>query len=284
MDKSKAKKKTAKKKIAKKKTAKKPAKKNELQPVTKKEIAAPLSADPAIAMIQVMERAVLNPEVDVDKMERIMDMQLKVIERNAEIEFNQAMAIVQSEVGFISADLDNNQTHSRYASYAQMNRALRPIYTKHNFALSFNSEPRKEKDMMSVICYVTHKAGHTRKYEIDLPADGKGPKGNDVMTKIHAAGAASSYGMRYLLKMIFNISVGEDDTDGNMPEAVQVEYITENQINELDSKIKENGVSMSGLLTWMKRELKIKSLETIPHNFYDYVNNQIDKVIKNKAA
>jgi hypothetical protein len=51
-----------------------------------------------------------------------------------------------------------------------------------------------------------------------MPADGKGAKGGDVMTKTHATGAAMSYGMRYLLKMIFNVAIGEDDKDGNAPE------------------------------------------------------------------
>jgi hypothetical protein len=48
-----------------------------------------------------------------------------------------------------------------------------------------------------------------------MPADGKGAKGGDVMTRTHATGSALSYGMRYLLKMIFNVAVGEDDDDGN---------------------------------------------------------------------
>jgi hypothetical protein len=48
-----------------------------------------------------------------------------------------------------------------------------------------------------------------------MPVDGKGAKGNDVMTKTHAFGSGASYGMRYLLKMIFNVAVGEDDDDGN---------------------------------------------------------------------
>ena len=45
--------------------------------------------------------------------------------------------------------------------------------------------------------------------------NGKGAKGGDVMTRTHATGAALSYGMRYLLRMIFNVAVGEGDTDGN---------------------------------------------------------------------
>jgi hypothetical protein len=67
---------------------------------------------------------------------------------------------------------------------------------------------------MRVLCDVS-RGGHVKTYQIDMPADGKGAKGGDVMTKTHAAGAAASYGMRYLLKMIFNVAVGEDDNDGN---------------------------------------------------------------------
>ena len=44
-----------------------------------------------------------------------------------------------------------------------------------------------------------------------MPADGKGAKGGDVMTKTHATGSAMTYGQRYLVKMIFNIAVGADD-------------------------------------------------------------------------
>jgi hypothetical protein len=51
-----------------------------------------------------------------------------------------------------------------------------------------------------------------------MPADGKGAKGGDVMTRTHAAGSAFSYGQRYLLKLIFNIATGEDD-DGNAASA-----------------------------------------------------------------
>jgi hypothetical protein len=47
-----------------------------------------------------------------------------------------------------------------------------------------------------------------------MPADGKGARGNDVMTKTHATGAAITYGKRYLLGMIFNLAVTRDD-DGN---------------------------------------------------------------------
>jgi hypothetical protein len=68
--------------------------------------------------------------------------------------------------------------------------------------------------MVCVTCHVSHRGGWGADYRIDMPADGKGAKGGDVMTKTHAVGSATQYGMRYLLKMIFNVAIGEDD-DGN---------------------------------------------------------------------
>src|SRR5690606_25412546 len=105
-------------------------------------------------------------------------------------------------------------TKSHYATHAAIDRVLRPIYTEHGFALSFNTSPLDAPDMVRVLCYVTHASGHTRTYQIDIPADGKGAKGGDVMTRTHATGSAAQYGMRYLLKMIFHVSIGADD-DGN---------------------------------------------------------------------
>jgi hypothetical protein len=60
-----------------------------------------------------------------------------------------------------------------------------------------------------------------------MPSDGKGAKGGDVMTKTHATGAAMSYGARYLLKFIFNIAVGEEDSDGNVPTPLDESRVVE---------------------------------------------------------
>ena len=93
---------------------------------------------------------------------------------------------------------------------AALDRAVRPIYVKHGFALSFNTDPNGPEDHLRVCCKVT-RGSHSEQHQVDMPSDGKGAKGGDVMTKTHAAGSAMSYGQRYLLKMIFNLAVGEDD-------------------------------------------------------------------------
>jgi hypothetical protein len=93
-------------------------------------------------------------------------------------------------------------------------RALRPIYTKHGFSLSFDTADGAPADHVRVVCRSRTATATSEPPHLDMPADGKGAKGGDVMTKTHAIGAAVTYGKRYLLGMIFNIAVGEDD-DGN---------------------------------------------------------------------
>ena len=168
----------------------------------------------ATTMLSVISRAASDPSVDIEKLERLMAMKERMDAKAAETEFNAALARVQSNMGRVATDKTNEQTRSRYATYAALDRALRPIYTADGFSLSFGTEPAPE-GMVGVVCYVSHGAGHTREYRAHVPSDGKGIKGNSMMTGTHAFGSGTSYGMRYLLKMIFNVAVGEDDDDGN---------------------------------------------------------------------
>ncbi len=180
------------------------------QPVVRFE-PPPEHADPMLALV---ERAARDPAIDVAKMERLLDMAEKVHARKAEAEYDAAMNAAQGEMRPVANDSDNPQTRSRYASYGALDKALRPIYTAHGFSLSFGTAS-PGVDRVTVKCRISHCGGHTERVEIDMPADGKGAKGGDVMTKTHATGSAVSYGMRYLLKMIFNVATGEYDDDGN---------------------------------------------------------------------
>lgn len=165
-------------------------------------------------LLAVISRASSDPSVDIDKMERLLAAHERMQDKQNEQSFNEAMSRVQAQMGRIGTDKRNNQTHSEYATYGKLDKVLRPIYTREGFALSFGTDPSSES-MVNVTCIVTHRDGYSRKYQIAMPADGKGAKGNDVMTKTHATGSATQYGMRYLLKMIFNVAIGDEDDDGN---------------------------------------------------------------------
>jgi hypothetical protein len=173
-----------------------------------------LRATEAQSLIHVIASAASDPRVDIEKMERLWLMHEKLSSRAAEEVFNAKMNLAQAEMAPISADATNNQTRSRYATYAKLDGILRPIYTRHGFSISFNTGEGAPEGHVRVLAYVSC-GGFTRTYHCDMPADGKGAKGGDVMTKTHATMSADSYGMRNLLKKIFNVAVGEFDDDGN---------------------------------------------------------------------
>ena len=182
------------------------------QPVTEIVVAEPESQ--ANSLMTGILRAASDPNTDVDKLERLAALYERIGASRAEQAFDAAMSLAQSEMRPIAADANNPQTKSKYASYAALDRELRPIYTKHGFSLGFGTAEGAPPDCVRVRCRVSHRDGHRNVEHVDMPADGKGAKGGDVMTKTHATGAALTYGQRYLLKLIFNIAVGDDD-DGN---------------------------------------------------------------------
>jgi hypothetical protein len=189
-------------------------KETEMGAVMERPAAVPAVASNATSLLQAITQAASNPNVDIDKMERLWAMHEQMVKREAEAAFNDAMTACQSEMRAVATDADNPQTHSRYATYARLDAKLRQIYTRNGFAISYSTDDSPKEEHVRVLAYVS-RGGHTRLYRVDMPADGKGAKGGDVMTKTHAAGAAIAYGMRYLLKAIFNVAVGEEDKDGN---------------------------------------------------------------------
>jgi hypothetical protein len=221
------------------------------------------------ALVSMIERAAINPEVDIEKMERLLEMHERIQSRQAEADFNASMTGAQSEMGRISSDAYNSQTKSKYTTYGKLDSVIRPIYTAHGFALSFDTGDSMP-EMVRVICLVSHRGGFSRAYHVDMPADGKGAKGGDVMTKTHATGAAMSYGMRYLLKMIFNVAIGEDDTDGNSPVAKALK-ITDQQAAVINDYIAESGVQAAKFCS----AYRIDSVADLPAEKYDHAINRL---------
>jgi hypothetical protein len=212
-------------------------------------VSAPVSETAAI--IHMIERLARDPSVDLERMRELMTMRRDVLADEAKEAFNNALAVAQSEMRSVTADASNPQTRSKYATYHAVDKALRPVYTRHGLALTFDTGKADEENYVRVLCTVAL-GKHERTYHIDMPADGKGAKGNDVMTKTHAVGSAVTYGRRYLLLMIFNVAIGEHDDDGNA--AGGGDRLTEQQIDVLRSLIVETASDIPKFCKFMKVE------------------------------
>jgi len=238
---------------------------------------APAPSESA-AILSVIERMAVNPDIDPDRIEKFIQLKERMDRTVAEKAFNAAMAAAQTDMSVVAVNATNTQTRSRYATYDQLDRALRPIYTKHGFALSFDEADSPKDEHVRIVCIVSHIDGFSRNYHRDMPADGKGAKGGDVMTKTHAAGAAASYGMRYLLRGIFNVAVGEEDRDGNAPKAAP--KITDAQVKALRDLIGKAGTTVEKFC----EVGKIEALPDLPAADFDRAVSWLNDRIKARAA
>lgn len=157
----------------------------------------------------------LENKAAIDVIERLAALQRDEREYQARVSFDHALNRCQAKLERISADANNPQTKSRYATYARLDKAVRPIYTEEGFSVSFGEKDCPTPGKTRFVAYLS-RAGVTREYLKDITPSTKGPRGSDVMTQIHAEAAADSYAKRYLLKDIFNIAIGEDDSDGSL--------------------------------------------------------------------
>ena len=167
------------------------------------------------SLLAVIARAAADPNVQVEKMERILALQERVLAKQAEAEFAAAMERAQAEVPLIKNDSVNTQTNSRYAKLKTMNKLVVPVYTRHGFSLSFGTTDCPVPNYIRITCKVRHRAGHSADYQADVPLDVTGPKGNQNKTLTHGFGSSLSYGRRYLTMLIFNVATTDDD-DGQI--------------------------------------------------------------------
>lgn len=183
--------------------------------VVERKEAQPVAVSEAAAILSMIERAARDQSVDIDKFERLMTMRERMESRAKEEAFNAAMAAVQNELPAIIKDRANDFTRSKYATLDAIVREAGPIYTRHGFSLSFGTEQSSLPGHYRVTCIVSHVGGFSRPYAADLPADLAGSQGKTTKTAIQAFGSTLSYGRRYLMCLIFNIAVTNEDDDGN---------------------------------------------------------------------
>lgn len=151
--------------------------------------------------------------------ERMERFEWERAERQALIDFDDALNRCQKLIESVPATRKSDK--GRYANYDDLDAVVRPIYTAEGFSISYGEADCPTPGKTRFVAYL-RRSGITREYFKDMTASTKGPKGNDVLTQIHAEASADSYAKRYLLKDIFNISIGENDDDGNggLPEWV----------------------------------------------------------------
>ncbi|MGN8022305.1 ERF family protein [Phyllobacterium sp. 22229] len=187
-------------------------------------------------MVAMIERIALDPSIPIDRLEKMMAMKERMEDRAREDQEFQArkayfaaMSVCQAELPVVVKKSRNNHTNSNYADLAAIEDQAMPIIHKHGFGVSFQPDGYNEKGELRIQWEISHAEGYVKNGVGEIPVDAAGAQGKVNKTGTQAFGSTATYGRRYLLCMLFNISTG-DDRDGNNEKPRNRETISQDQV------------------------------------------------------
>lgn len=198
-----------------------------------------VAVENSTANMQLIARAAADPSIDAAKMLQLMELQERIMAREAEVAFNAAMARLQPKLPIITKrgkiEFESQRTGVKqstpYARYEDIDAAIRPLLSEEGFSLSFDSEFAEK----GIVYHGTlaHSLGHSKRASMVLPADTSGSKNS-----LQAIGSTVSYAKRYLVGMLLNIITKGQDDDGQA-----VGYLTDQEASTIIDMIAACGLT-----------------------------------------
>lgn len=167
----------------------------------------PVPVTESATIFSIIERAARDPNVDIDKMQRLMEMHKDMQAMRAAGEYAAAFAEMQPNLPIIP---ENGKGHNNasYALWEDVNELIKPVLAAHGFGLSFKVRDSASGVEVTAVC--KHRAGHSEETTKTFPLDTSGNK-----NQIQAAGSTISYGKRYTAGALLNLTSRlEKDDDG----------------------------------------------------------------------
>ena len=188
------------------------------------------------AIMAIIAKAASDPNTDVVKLEKLLDMQERILNRNSRMAYSSALASMQADLPEIEKNgklvvTKGGQT-TPYALFEDINEAVKPVLKNHGFAISFRI--KQDAAWVEVTAVLNHREGHAEETSIRLPQDSSGSKNN-----VQAVGSSVSYGKRYTMCALLNItSRGDDDNASSATGYIDTEKAVE--IDLFITKVKAN--------------------------------------------
>lgn len=224
---------------------------------------------PEGGMVAMIERLVMDPNVSIEKLERMLAMQERIVAERAKAEFSAAFAAASAQ--FPSIPLNGKGDKNKaYALLKDIMGLTRPVLSRHGLALSF--AVNSEGATVRVTAELMHVAGYSKTTSIDLPKDQSGSK-----NAVQAVGSSQTYGQRYTAQAILGLSLG-DDTEDDGKAAGATGTITADEFFDLRNLIDEAGADEAKFCEY----LKVRDLELLPKAMFAQAVSALRKKIKAK--
>ena len=124
---------------------------------------------------------------------------------------------------------------------------------RHGFSLQFKIDNAEK--VVEVTCILTHREGHSEATSMQLPVDLTGSK-----NPVQAAGSSVSYGKRYTVSALLNLTSRGEDDDARGTGDIVKKTIGAAQIEELQELIVDAGIDIQSFYD----RANISQLEELP--------------------
>ena len=201
-----------------------------------------LTTTPAGDFTQLLREMAMDDKVDPAKMQAILDVQERMMNKEAEQAFNASMLRIDQELPRLVRNtpvqylVDKNKpsgdkyTAFKYIKYEEVDAALRPLMKREGLRISFTSAPRVGDGGGAIVtAKLTHTLGHSIEASMSAALDSSGGKSN-----LQGMGSSIAYCRRVLTCMLFNIVTVGEDNDG----AAEVGYIETDKAADIDMRLR----------------------------------------------
>lgn len=188
--------------------------------------------------------AVKNADIDPARLEKFLDLQIKLEERQATRELNAALASFQSKCPVIKRTKKGHNA-KMYAPLEDLVLQIQSLLFETGLSYSFDVHPTDDKTncMKTIIRHRT--GGHFVSLYFFPRSDVSGNK-----NEAQGIRSANSYAKRTGLENALGIVTSDDDKDGGAPGSP----VTPEQINDIKALVKETGSDAAKLLSFLGAE------------------------------
>lgn len=217
---------------------------------------APAPMSETAALISMIERAAVNPAVDVEKFARLLELREKAEASFARKAFNNAVALAKGEIGPIVKDkavdftTQKGRTNYKYEGFDTIARAVDPILNAHG--LSYRFRASQDGNKVAVTCILAHRDGYCEETTLSVAEDHSGNK-----NAIQAIGSAATYLQRYTLKLALGLAASLDDDAQSFGPGGEIDEV---QLQELRQLI----INTDSDLPKFLRYFRVETLDKLP--------------------
>ncbi|MCP4651177.1 MAG: hypothetical protein GY853_14010 [PVC group bacterium] len=212
--------------------------------------------------IAVLQMA-MSKDIDLGKMEKMLELQAKWDDMQAKKAYTQAMANFKSDPPKIVKDKkvgynnkDGSATGYTHASLGNVTNTINSALATHGLSAAWQTDQKDGN--ITVTCTITHSMGYSESTSLSAGADNSGRKNN-----LQAIGSTNTYLQRYTLLSLTGLATHDQDDDGSSGE--MEEYIDDEQKHQILDMIAHTEANVEKFLNC----LGVANIESIPKKMHN---------------